>query len=116
MHGLGEGWQGTREPRYDRIVVLTIAAWMVAHLLLWAVLGLPDFFRCVNGATGPYRSGCGMALGLTSLLIGGVQLVYGLLVGLGIREWRRPIGEGILIATAVVALLHTVLCFGVAGR
>jgi hypothetical protein len=110
MHGLGERGQGTREPRYDRIVVWTIVAWTVAHLLLWAALGLPDYFRCLNAP--PTRYGCGWALLLPTLVFGYAQILYGLAVGLLIRKWRPPMGQGILIATGVVALLTTLMCFG----
>jgi hypothetical protein len=106
-----------RQPNHDRIVLLTVVGWFAAHLLLLAILGMPSYLEC-RGTPQPPRSlflGCGVRLGLTALGIGGVQVPYGLIAGLSLRQPRPAVAQGILIGTGAVALLFTVLCFGAAG-
>ena len=105
------------DPRHGRIVVLTVAAWVAAHLLLLAALGLPEYVRCINES----RSACGMNLGVIAFLIGLVQLVYGVAIAIvlaivSVIRRTPPISQGILIGSAVVASLYPVLCVGITGR
>ena len=85
---------------HDRTVLRTAAFWILAHLLIWVVLSAPDNFRGIGAA-------------LAALLIGGAQLLYGPIVGFIIRRHQLANSQGVFIGTAAVALLHTVLCFGV---
>jgi len=92
----------------DRTVVLTVAIWIAAHVLLWLALGLPSYLNCRD-------AGCGIPLGLTAIVIGVAQLAYGMLVGGVVSVWNRPVAKGIFIGSGAAALLLTALCFGVAN-
>jgi hypothetical protein len=99
----------TRDPKHDQTVLLAIAGWFAAHVLLLALLGGPAYVQCQGSPAFP---GCGAGLGLTALSIGWVQLVYGLPVAFIVRGKRSAVAQGIFIGTGVVSGLFTVLCFG----
>jgi hypothetical protein len=104
-----------QDPRHSRRVVTSIAAWIVLHLIVLLGFGVPVYTRCLGETTtATVSSGCGVNLGLVALLIGWVQLFYGVIGGLIVAHWRTAIGQGIMIGSAAVTLLFTVLCFGAA--
>ena len=98
-----------------QIVWLTALAWIAAHLVLSGILALPGYYACRAGTSyGNSAMYCALPFGLTVLAIGGVQLLYGLVLGfilLAANPRARALAPGIFIGTSVVATLNTVLCF-----
>ena len=103
-----------RDPNHTRNVLLALALWMAAHLLLLAAIGLPAYQTCQRGPPNSteFLGGCGMALGLTALAVGWLQPVYGVVIALIALRLNTAIAQGIFIAIGITALLFTALCFG----
>ena len=109
MATVAEARERTRDPKHDQSVVLAIAAWFGAHVVVLALVGGLAYVQCQGSTVFP---GCGAGLGLTALSIGWVQLVYGLPVAFIVRAKRPAVAQGIFIGTGVVSGLFTVVCFG----
>jgi hypothetical protein len=100
------------EPPQTRVVLITVAVWIVAHIGLALGIGLPAYVSCrATGATGTFL-GCGASLGLTFVGVGSVQLVYGLIAAVIAVRFRRAVAQGILIGMGTVLVLFTIVCFG----
>jgi hypothetical protein len=103
-----------RDPNHARTVLLSLVAWMAAHLLLLAAIALPAYQSCQRDpqTSTDFLSGCGMGLGLTALAIGWIQPFYGVVIALIVQRQHTAVAQGIFIAIGVTALLFTALCFG----
>jgi len=103
-----------RSPTHGRTVLLTVGAWIAAHLVLLAALALPAYLACQRAppASSLLGSGCGLPLGLTALAIGWLQPVYGVIIAFVIGGRRTAIAQGLFIAVGATTLLFTVVCFG----
>jgi hypothetical protein len=100
---------------HGQLVGRTIAIWVLVHVLLVAVLGGSGYVQC-RGSAPSTGAGCGVGLGLVTLAIGWIQAVYGLLAALILtRRGRTAIGQGLVIASSVLALVFTGVCFAAAA-
>jgi hypothetical protein len=104
------------DPRHSRIVVRTAAIWVGLHVLLLIGIDAQVLAEC-RGSTEPTLfGGCGANVGLVALAIGWIQLLYGALAGVILLLVHRiAVAQGVFIASAAVAVLFTVLCFGAAA-
>jgi hypothetical protein len=101
------------EAAHTRIVLITIAIWVVVHTAIALGIGLPTYIACrAQVATGGPFQWCGFSLGLTFLGVGAVQVVYGLIAAAIAFRVRRAVAQGILIGLSTVLVGFTIVCFG----
>jgi hypothetical protein len=106
-----------RDANYSRIVLVTLATWLVVHVALALALGLPTYITCrQSGSSSAAFGGCGFNLGVSFLLAGLAQVVYGVVLSVVAYQLRRPVAQGILIGMGIVVVLFTAVCFGAAGQ
>jgi hypothetical protein len=105
-----------RDPNYNRTVLVTAIAWVLANAALAVLVGLPGYLQCRQRPPVGGFGGCGMNLGLVFLAVGGVQVVYGAIGGVVAARFSQPAAQGVLIGIAAVFLLFGALCFGVTAR
>lgn len=99
-----------RDPKHTRIVVVTIAIWILGNVAIALAIGLPDYVSCRAPTQG--AASCGLGLGLTFLLVGVAQAVCGAVAAVIATRIRPPVAQGILIGLSMVLVLFTVVCFG----
>lgn len=100
------------QPQASDSVLPVAALWVLVHVGLWLVLGLPGYLQCLAALA---DSNCGRVLATTAIGVGGIQLLYGLPIGSLLALSRTSGGQGILLGTALVALFNTLLCFAGSG-
>ena len=105
---MSEPAQAARDPRHTRTVLLTIAVWVLAAIVVALVIGLPGYTSCKSSSG--YT--CGLNLGLSFFIVGLAQLVLGGIAAALTFRTRAPISQGVLIAMSAVVVLFTVVCFG----
>ncbi|HEY1293846.1 MAG TPA: hypothetical protein VGJ60_12245 [Chloroflexota bacterium] len=97
------------DPGHSRKVLITVAIWVGAHLVILAALDVPMYAGCSGS------SECGLGLALTAFAIGWIQLIYGVVTGAVLSRSRPAIAQGVFIGTATVTIGFTFLCFGLLG-